>query len=200
VIFNCVVLLQNHGWCAAGQKCQHSHDVDLILEYERHGHLSKKQRRSKKKLKNVEMLMDTVLTVDEGNSTINGCHSGGEASLSAEPDGEAVATASVDDVQLASAVEGESVKVKTVDKNSHGHRAGFDAFMTGCVFAWSVVAYGQSSTKTAAVCNVTNTEFVNRVYLGGKDFPLHVTHSSFAKPSKCHLEKWRQINSSADSQ
>jgi len=193
-----VVLLQNHGWCAAGQKCQHSHDVDLILEYERRGHLSKKQRRSKKKLKNVEMLMDTVLTVDEGNSTSNGCRSGGD--LAAERDSEAEATAPVDDVQLASAVKDESGGVKTVDKNSHGHRAGFDAFMTGCVFAWSVVAYGRSPTRTAAACDVTNTEFVNRVYLGGKDFPLHVTHSSFAKPSKCHLEKWRQINSSADSQ
>ena len=195
-----MLLLQNHGWCAAGQKCQHSHDVDLILEYERRGHLSKKQRRSKKKLKNVEVLMDTVLTVDEGSSsTSNGCHCVDDASVAAERDSEAVAAAAADDVQLASAVKDDAVTVTTVDKNSHGHRAGFDAFMTGCVFAWSVVAYGQSSTRTAAAGDVTNTEFVNRVYLGGKDFPLHVTHSSFAKPSKCHLEKWRQINSSADS-
>jgi len=195
-------LLQNHGWCTAGAKCQHSHDVDLILEYERCGHLSKKRRRSKKKLKNVETMMevDTVLTVDDGNKTANGCGSG-DVSLAA--DSELVAAA--DDVQLTCVGKEESNEVTTVDKNSHGHRAGFDAFMTGCLFAWSVVAHGQSSTvdsatRTTPACSVTNSEFVNRVYLGGKDFPLHVTHSCFAKLSKSHLEKWRLINSVAESQ
>jgi len=197
VIFNCLVLLQNHGWCAAGQKCQHSHDVDLILEYERHGHLTKKQRRAKKKLKNVEMLMDTVLTVDDSKNTINGSCSS-DVSLTSES---AVAMTTDDDAQLTSVVREESA----VDNNSHGHRAGFDAFMTGCVFAWSLVTYNQKSTvdrmeRTPQACDVTNPEFINRVYLGGKDFPLQVTQSCFAKPSKRHLEKWQLINSATDSQ
>jgi len=192
-----VVLLQNHGWCLAGKKCQHSHDIDLILEYEHRGHLSKKQRRSKKKLKNVETLMDTVLTVGDGNSTTDGCHSGDVS--------ESVTNVADDGVQLASELKAESAEVVALDKNSLGHRAGSDAFMTGCLFAWSIVAYGQSSAPdhvpgTTPACDITNTEFVNRVYLGGKDFPLQVTHSSFAKPSKCHLEKWRLINNVTDSQ
>ena len=70
------VFLQNHGWCALGQKCHHSHDVDLILEYERRGHLSKKERRAKKKSKNVETCVDTDQTVDSGSRIANGCHTG----------------------------------------------------------------------------------------------------------------------------
>lgn len=195
-------LVQNHGWCAAGSKCQYSHDVDLILENERHSHMSKKQRRAKKKLRNVETLMDAVLTVDESKNTSNGCDSSHVSHTAAS---EAPATAATDDVPLASVVKEVSDEVTNSDKNSLGHRAGVDAFMTGCVYAWSFVTYGCNTTvdsvaSTPAACDVTNAEFVNRVYLGGKDFPLHVTQSCFAKPSKCHLEKWRLINGSPDSQ
>jgi len=143
--------------------------------------------------------MDAFLTVDEGNKTASGdvsCSAGNESPA-------ALASA---DTQSASVVIERSAEVtaSTVDKNSYGHRAGFDAFMTGCIFAWSAAAYRQSpavddASTTSPTCDVTNTEFVNRVYLGGKDFPLQVTHSSFAKPSKHHLEKWRQINSAASS-
>jgi len=201
------VFLQNHGWCALGQKCQHSHDVDLILEYEHRGHLSKKERRSKKKLKNVETLVDTGLTVESGSGMANGCRTGngnGSVSHTVIREPLSASPADCDVAQSATVVKEKSDAVTAVDKNTFGHRAGFDAFMTGCVFAWSVVAYGQSSKvsddteKIAPVCDVTNAEFVNRVYLGGKDFPLHVAHSCFAKPSKCHLEKWQLINSTAD--
>jgi len=143
--------------------------------------------------------MDAVLTVNDGsdNST-NGCCNA-DAGLTMVT--ESVADATAGDAQLDSVVTEKSSVRSIVDKNSHGHRAGFDAYMTGCVFAWAVVAYGQSSTVSdAPACSVTNSEFVNRVYLGGKDFPLQVTHSSFAKPSKCHLDKWRQINSASSSQ
>ena len=195
------VLLQNHGWCALGQKCQHSHDVDLILEYERRGHLSKKERRSKKKSKNTEALVDSGLTVDSGSRMANGCHSDISCTVANEPVAESPAGGDI--AQSTSVVKEKSDEATAVDKNTFGHRAGFDAFMTGCVFAWSVIAYGQSSkvsddtddtAKTSPMCDIKNTEFVNRVYLGGKDFPLHITHSCFAKPSKCHLEKWQLIN------
>lgn len=201
------VFLQNHGWCALGKKCQDSHDVDLILEHERHGHLSKKERRAKRKSKNVETSVNTGLTVDSGSTMANGCHSGngdGDASQTVTSQPVAMLPTDTDVTQSASVVREKSDEVATVDKNTFGHRAGFDAFMTGCVFAWSVVAYGHRSptddtAKTSPVYDVANSEFINRVYLGGKDFPLHITHSCFAKASKCHLEKWQLINS-ADSQ
>lgn len=196
------VFLQNHGWCSSGQKCQHSHDVDLILEYERRGHLSKKERRAKKKSKNVESLVDTSLTADTGSKVANGCHAGdgvGDVSNTHTSEPEAPLSTDSDVAQSASVVKEKPDEAATVDRNTFGHRAGFDAFMTGCVFAWSVIAYGQSpkvSDDTAKTKpDVTNTEFINRVYLGGKDFPLHITHSCFAKASKCHLEKWQLINS-----
>jgi len=151
----------------------------------------------------VETLIDTVLTVDDGKTTAtNGCCSNSDVSPTSES---ATATVATDDVQVASKSE-ESNEAKTESRNSHGHRAGFDAFMTGCVFAWSFVTYKHKSaidhvaTQVPPAHDVTNSEFLNRVYLGGKDFPLHVTQSGFAKPSKCHLEKWRSINSAIDAQ
>ena len=180
--------------------------MDLILEHERRGHFSKKERRAKKKSKNAETVVDTSLTIDSSGKMANGCHTcnddDGDSSHTTASEPVATAPANSNVTQSTSVVKQKSAEVTTVDKNTFGHRAGFDAFMTGCVFAWSVVAYGQYSStvsgdtdKTTPVSDVANTEFINRVYLGGKDFPLHITHSCFAKASKCHLEKWQLLHS-----
>jgi len=152
----------------------------------------------------VETLTDTALSVNEAKTTTNGCCSNSDVGLTSKT---AAATVATDDTEVTSLADKEkSAEARTESRNSHGHRAGFDAFMTGCVFAWSVVSYNQKSsvdqfaTTTVTALDVTNSEFVNRVYLGGKDFPLHVTQSAFAKPSKCHLEKWRLMNSAVDAQ
>lgn len=80
-----------------------------------------------------------------------------------------------------------------------GHRAGFDAFMTGYIFASFLAKFGRvkdgvSEGRTVRDFGVAE-ELSNRVYLGGKDFPLQIASSNFSKPSKSHLEKWERLQS-----
>lgn len=90
---------------------------------------------------------------------------------------------------------------KAVPANrSGGHRAGFDAFMTGYIFATFAAKYrkpcggGDSATETGTLGDFgIADELANKVYLGGKDFPLQIAASNFARPSKAHVEKWERL-------
>jgi hypothetical protein len=69
--------------------------------------------------------------------------------------------------------------------------------MTGYILAWTAVHYGHIAdghiTTVSDMLSDTHAELVNKVYLGGKDFPLQVTHSCFAKNSKAHTDKWQTL-------
>ena len=78
---------------------------------------------------------------------------------------------------------------ETKKSRTAGHRAGFDAFMTGFVFAFFAARYGTAGDDAAFDMD----EFKNRVFLSGKDFPLTVAKSNFAKYSKEHTEKFERI-------
>lgn len=60
-----------------------------------------------------------------------------------------------------------------------GHRAGFDAFMTGYCFAWYRVELVNSKGT-----NIEDTK--NKVYLAAKDMPLTIMKSHFVKTSSSH--------------
>ena len=69
-----------------------------------------------------------------------------------------------------------------------GHRAGFDAFMTGYCLATYLVQCGSSSANETAL-GLSTTEFSNKVSLSGKEVPLQIICSHFARPSAAHTEK-----------
>ena len=78
----------------------------------------------------------------------------------------------------------EILKSEVSEEETHangGHRAGYDAFMTGFIYAVFRASDSGWVDKT--------DEWKNKLYLGGKDYPLSVTRSSFSKHSKQHLEK-----------
>ena len=58
----------------------------------------------------------------------------------------------------------------------NGHRAGFDAFMTGYCFAFYQLACQQEDIEGSR----------NKVYLTAKDLPLNIMKSHFAKTSSRH--------------
>ncbi|KAG1702066.1 Target of EGR1 protein 1 [Nymphon striatum] len=67
-----------------------------------------------------------------------------------------------------------------------GHRAGFDAFMTGFTFATYAAKFGIYPQENSEDFNeiLSNTEkFSNELFLTRKDFPLHVSKSNYAKSS-----------------
>ena len=76
------------------------------------------------------------------------------------------------------------------------HRAGFDAFMTGYIFAFFSARYGSdaaTSESSSKGHELGMDEHKNKLYLVGKDIPLQITPSSFSKPSKAHLTKIAKI-------
>lgn len=83
------------------------------------------------------------------------------------------------------------LKGNKTDEQTHangGHRAGYDAFMTGFIYAVFMTECNGLKDK----CN----EWKNKLYLGGKDYPLSVGKSIFSKHSKQHLEKIDKIRKS----
>lgn len=78
-----------------------------------------------------------------------------------------------------------------------GHRAGFDAFMTGFSFATYITAFGTypvSEKVDAESLNMTNC--ANCLHLARKDFPLKIVKSVFAKNSAEHLQKIKTLDNS----
>lgn len=71
------------------------------------------------------------------------------------------------------------------------HSAGHDAFMTGFTFAYCICKYAKcrSQSETVSFSDIDCSDMVNKVCLTGKDIPLQVVRSNFAKTSKNHKEK-----------
>lgn len=87
---------------------------------------------------------------------------------------------------------------KNVQGEGQGHRAGFDAFMTGFCFATFIVQHGEvkptGESDKFMFSSYSTQSFANKLCLSGKDIPLHITKSTFAKTSKCHREKLDRIS------
>ena len=203
------MVFQGHGWCNAGINCPNSHDVDLIIDAEdcRNGSQGKPKKKNKKakqrakEEKNIELngKVNGTLNSKDNPATAGQIAEGGDNSTitsvkSMQTDGNY--TTDTDD----------SSSKATVDCNISanrvgGHRAGFDAFMTGYIFASFVSKYRKSVSGSMNADGVSvhellleDEEYANKVYLGGKDFPLQILPSNFSKPSKSHLEKWQRLH------
>lgn len=72
---------------------------------------------------------------------------------------------------------------------SGGHRAGFDAFMTGYTFA----AYLAHSNTSGTSVESLESAVKNKVYLMSKSFPLSVQKSAFSKVSASHACKAKSM-------
>lgn len=75
------------------------------------------------------------------------------------------------------------------------HRAGFDAYMTGFIFAYSCTL-GKEAVEVKEPKEDEQSwlpSCLNKVYLSGKSAPLNVVKSTFSKSSKAHVQKMETV-------
>ena len=85
-----------------------------------------------------------------------------------------------------------------VNLSAGGHRAGFDAFMTGFSLATFLVHQTKLPRNPPDFMpeSINSGSLVNRVYLVSKDFPMLVQPSAFSKRSLQHDIKIKKLSAS----
>lgn len=89
----------------------------------------------------------------------------------------------------------QSNGVKTRDC---GHRAGFDAFMTGYCMATYLLQLGKESVDNELSLS-SLVDVANKLSLTRKDVPLQITRSHFTRPSASHAEKLKRLKNQPES-
>ena len=93
--------------------------------------------------------------------------------------------------------EEDAVKASAgVSLSAGGHRAGFDAFMTGFSLATFLVHQTKLPRNPTDFMpeSINSGSLVNRVYLVSKDFPMLVQPSAFSKRSLQHDIKMKKLS------
>jgi len=161
----------HHGHCPVGNSCDKSHDIDHIIKH-RHIEKEKKYRKRKRPYEG------------NGSAEENGQNQeeiGNGETVEEREDGD------------------NEPMVPETDKppaNSGGHRAGFDAFMTGFALTTFLVHQTQIPEHPAdfSPASLNTQSLVNRIYLVCKDFPMLLAKSSFSKSSLEHYKKMISLN------
>lgn len=192
------VTYSGHGWCPKDNICPKSHDIDLIIDVDvfMDGHKSRKRKRRKenREKKNlssndrVDSNMELECsTLSESNKEVNDSQDMlEEHKVNSNHAEEKTATLQENEIKLDNVMKSFECdkKDKQVDANG-GHRAGYDAFMTGFIYAFY--------RNNGDALDSKISEWKNKLYLGGKDYPLSISKSEFIKQSKHHLEKVYRI-------
>ncbi|XP_052684784.1 target of EGR1 protein 1-like isoform X2 [Crassostrea angulata] len=159
-----------HGWCSSGNRCNKSHDIDLILDVD---HLVQTRKSRKRKRRNRNQNQED-----------------GDSDESQEPTNKQYTKDQFEEFLSKRLGDREICKAGC-------HRAGFDSFMTGFSFAVYISKYG-SYNGSFCLDDCGMEAFKNNVYLSGKDMPLSIVKSTFSKTSKNHKEKIKKISEHVD--
>ncbi len=150
-----------HGHCKRGKGCERSHNLDAILAHEE----SQQTRRRRKRHNGKKSDSNTDAKLDATSPPL-------AIEISAPP------------------VPTEASKTPVVSSDqslstsrSQGHRAGFDAFMTGYLFAYYQTTLPEAELQSAK----------NKLFVTSKPFPMHVAKSQYTNTSESHRQKQSRL-------
>jgi len=167
----CSVFLA-HGWCKDGRNCSLSHDIDAILDLEE-AKLEKK-RAKKRRRKNAGQKTETADAIGE------------EESNQVIVEDQATNAMDTRAKEGNGSVSGQDQQ-KSPPLYTGAHRAGYDAFMTAFSLAFLTVKLNQWPTGgEKGIFDVAM--FKNKIALSGKEYPLAIQRSTYAKPSQTILD------------
>lgn len=218
---------QSCGWCTNGTQCPLSHDTDLIIfqdEKGTKGNRKKRKREQEKKGGGANVAPEDPSIFDrapenkvphmEVDDAPDDQQRSGSLTDSEKDNQQERGGDNTDHRKSATSDEDTNTNTATADERKRSpdqsadspkkntdtglHRAGFDAFMTGFIFAYSCTV-----TKKDGVGDGEHQEqegeqallpsCLNKVYLSRKTAPLNVVKSSFTKSSKAHLKKMELV-------
>ncbi|XP_038048473.1 target of EGR1 protein 1-like [Patiria miniata] len=219
-----------HGHCKNGIRCPKSHDPDAIQDAderrEQRQRRKRKRRRKRHDDSNDEGFPNAKKEKEDDDDDDDGdedgsCHGDTERDENAdaaEDLKEEESSVQAEDT-TSKPVNGESSENKSsltrqeeaspqkLPKQTGGHRAGYDAFMTGFIMATlASTTMGQHSgpsqpAKTEGGQEFVEafrlTEFRNRLFLSAKAVPLLIAKSKFAKTSQNHRQKMKRLGMTA---
>ncbi|XP_051556299.1 target of EGR1 protein 1-like [Myxocyprinus asiaticus] len=203
-----------YGWCPNGSQCPMSHDTDLIIQHDENAREDKRKKRKRKNKKkdsqgqadvppetcespqgkrmHLEGMEAEVDQQDQARSQPT-LPENQEKTVGPEPtDGghafEPGKTASKNGNDASQPQTSSEAPDRPKEKKVEGgtHRAGFDAFMTGYIFAFAKTRAAKAEESTTAPLI---PGCLNKLFLSGKSVPLHVAKSTFSKSSKAHMHK-----------
>lgn len=209
------VCFQSFGWCSRGSSCPKSHDIDDIIDLDGIKPARKSRKRKRRRNNQLNSSSNEEEKVEETDeSTEDSCSKDEEMESDPtvtkkmrviSPVSESYETQNkVKSLPAKTGSESESGLNNLSNKSDlgiarkEGHRAGYDAFMTGYIMAYYFTKYGKlpaEKRRNVKLTDLNVEEFKNKVYLCGKDIPLVITKSSFTKSSKDHREKMQKIKS-----
>ncbi|KAL9950809.1 hypothetical protein ACROYT_G043371 [Oculina patagonica] len=169
-----------YGFCPREKTCPLSHDVDDVLDREWKIKEAKRQKRKRKhRTSSGNNEPDVSLECDNDNAPTmetleDSCtHDAHDAHVTQPRDVHAT----------------QSNNVKTRDC---GHRAGFDAFMTGYCMATYLLQLGKKGDDNELTLS-SLVDISNKLSLTKKDVPLQIVRSHFIRPSASHSEKLKRL-------
>lgn len=133
----------------------------------------------------------------ESCSVVSSCEdddNGSKDSILANDDIESETVTISESVKMLSGVSEMGVQQNMSRSINAGHTAGFDAFMTGYIFATAIAEIGGAQVKDEVkITGGQLSVWRNKIYLTGKEVPLSVAKSNFASVSNFHKEKHKRL-------
>ncbi|XP_027201982.2 target of EGR1 protein 1-like [Dermatophagoides pteronyssinus] len=159
-----------YGWCEKADRCELSHNIDLILDEELR---SQKNSKSKQLIDQLLQIQQSNQDLGDNNSTINNNNNNDNNS----------------DEQINCEMTKEPLH-----KKIGIHHAGNDAFMTGYYFIYNLITNHKLLANIKEFRKLNElSRYKNKIFLSSKPRPLNVMKSAYNKCSKGHREKLANI-------